>query len=88
MGPGLYQDRWQMSCLVVPGGPMGSSFRPHSVSQDASLSRADTLVYTFTSKEGPAGCSHSNVDGNKQLLTKEEKTQDVVGQFLAEEICG
>ena len=54
---------------------MGSSFRPHSASQDASLSRADTLVYTFTSKEGPAGFSHSHLDGNKQLLTKEEKTQ-------------
>lgn len=64
-----------MSCLAVPGGPMGSSFGPHSVSQDASLSHADTLVYTFTSKQGPAGCSHSHLDGNKQLLTKEEKTQ-------------
>ena len=57
------------------GDPMGSSFMPHSVSQDATLSPADTLVYTFISKEGPAGCSHSHLDGNKQLLTKEEKTQ-------------
>lgn len=73
--PGLSQDRWQMSCLEVTGDPTGSSFMPHSVSQDATLSPADTLVYTFTSKEGPAGCSHSRLDGNKQSLTKEEKTQ-------------
>ena len=69
--PGLCQDRWQMSCLEVTGDPIGSSFTPHSVSQDATC--AATLPYTSTSKEGLTGCSHRHLDGNKQWLTKRRK---------------
>lgn len=60
-----------MSCLEVTGDPMGSSFMPRSVSQDATC--AATLAYTFTSKEGLTGCSRRHLHGDKQLLTKRRK---------------
>lgn len=63
-----------MSCLAVPGARWVLASATLGVPRRLLVSRRHTCLH-LTSKQGPAGCSHSHLDGNKQLLTKEEKTQ-------------